>query len=173
MASPAAACVALAQLLCLDTVVVCLLACTGWSCQALLDRRASLDTLALVWGKVAVGVPAKAFHEDSCCSTELASCRRALGLLLRGFCRLYRWRRYTQARCYWLRYWLHPEEVITLLSVWCIVRRGPVIISDPKRRVASVPDRTLLSGIQVVVGGTCSGTILGSTKIIPNSKKPS
>ena len=48
--------VAVAQLLGRDGVVVCFPAGSGWSIQALLDQRASLDTLALVRGKVAVGV---------------------------------------------------------------------------------------------------------------------
>ena len=48
--------VAVAQLLGRDAVVVRFPAGSGWSVQALLDQKASLDTLALVRGKVAVGV---------------------------------------------------------------------------------------------------------------------
>ena len=48
--------VAVAQLLCRDAVVVSFPAGSGWSVQALLDQQASLDTLALVWGRVAVRV---------------------------------------------------------------------------------------------------------------------
>ena len=48
--------VAVKQLLCRDAVVVRFPAGSGWSVQALLDQKASLDTLALVRGKVAVGV---------------------------------------------------------------------------------------------------------------------
>ena len=47
--------VAVAQLLGRDAVVVRFPAGSGWSLQALLDRRASLKTSALVRGKVAVG----------------------------------------------------------------------------------------------------------------------
>ena len=46
--------VALAQLLGRDAVVVRFPAGSGWSVQALLDRRASLDASALVRGKVVV-----------------------------------------------------------------------------------------------------------------------
>ena len=49
-------CVAVAQLLGRYAVVVRFPAGSGWSVQAFLDQRASLDTLALVRGKVAVGV---------------------------------------------------------------------------------------------------------------------
>ena len=45
--------VAVAQLLCRDAVVVRF---PAGSVQALLDQRANLDTLALVLGKVPVGV---------------------------------------------------------------------------------------------------------------------
>ena len=48
--------VAVAQLLGRDAVVVRFPAGSGWSVQALLDRRASLDISVLVWGKVAAGV---------------------------------------------------------------------------------------------------------------------
>ena len=48
--------VAVAQFLGRDAVVVRFPAGSGWSVQALLDQRANLDTLALVRGKVAVGV---------------------------------------------------------------------------------------------------------------------
>ena len=48
--------VAVAQLLGRDAVIVRFPAGSGWSVQALLERRASLDTSALVRGKVAVGV---------------------------------------------------------------------------------------------------------------------
>ena len=44
-----------AQLLGRDAVVVRVPASTGWSVQALLDQRASLDTSALVRVKVEVG----------------------------------------------------------------------------------------------------------------------
>ena len=44
--------VAVAQLLGRDAVVVRFAAGSGWSVQALLDQQASLDTLALVRGKV-------------------------------------------------------------------------------------------------------------------------
>ena len=47
---------AVAQILGRDAVVVRFPAGTGWSVQALLDQQASLDTSALVRGKVAVGV---------------------------------------------------------------------------------------------------------------------
>ena len=47
--------VAIAQLLGRDAVVVRFPAGSGWSCQVLLDQQASLDTSALVRGKVAVG----------------------------------------------------------------------------------------------------------------------
>ena len=46
--------VAVAQLLGRDAVVVRFPAGSGWSFQALLDRRAGLDTSMLVRGKVAV-----------------------------------------------------------------------------------------------------------------------
>ena len=48
--------VAVAQLLGHDAVVVRFPAGSGWSAQELLDQQASLDTLALDWGKVAVRV---------------------------------------------------------------------------------------------------------------------
>ena len=48
--------VAVAQLLGRDAVVVRFPAGSGWSVQALLDQRASLDTSATARGKVVVGV---------------------------------------------------------------------------------------------------------------------
>ena len=73
--------VAVAQLLGRDAGVVRFPAGSGWSVQALLDQQASLDTLALVWGKVAVGVR-KLFGRTVAARLDLL---RVVGPLVSGF----------------------------------------------------------------------------------------
>ena len=73
--------VAAAQLLNRDAVVVRFSVCYSWSVQVLLDQRASLDTSALVQGKVAVRVQ-KLFGKTVASRRKLASRRRPLGILL-------------------------------------------------------------------------------------------
>ena len=73
---------AVAQLLGRDAVVVRFPAGSGWSVQALLDQQASLDTLALVRGKVAVGVR-KLSGRTVAARLDLL---RVVGPLVSGFC---------------------------------------------------------------------------------------
>ena len=112
--------VAAAQLLGRDAVVVRFPAGSGWSIQALLDQRASLDTSALVRVSVAVGAR-KLSGKNSCRSTGLASRRGALDLRL--LCRRHR---HTEARCRRLLCRLRPEGVITLL--------GGASVQPPRRQ---------------------------------------
>ena len=74
--------VAVAQLLGIDAVVVRFPAGPGWSVQALLDQRASLDTSALVRGKVAVGVRKLSGRTV----TARRDLLRVVGPLVSGFC---------------------------------------------------------------------------------------
>ena len=74
--------VAVAQLLGRDAVGVRFPAGSGWSVQALLDQRASLDTSARVRGKVAVGVR-KLSGKTVAARRDLL---RVVGPLVSGFC---------------------------------------------------------------------------------------
>ena len=74
--------VAVAQLLGRDAVVVRFPAGSGWSVQALLDQQASLDTSALVRGKVAVGVR-KLSGRTVAARRDLP---RVVGPFVSGFC---------------------------------------------------------------------------------------
>ena len=71
-----------AQLLGRDAVVVRFPTGSGWSVQALLDQQASLDTSALVRGKVAVEVR-KLFGRTVAARRILL---RVVGPLVSGFC---------------------------------------------------------------------------------------
>ena len=75
--------VAIAQILGRDAVVVRFPAGSGWSIQALLDRLVSFDTLALVWGKVAVGVRKLSWNTVAA-QQSLLCCM--VGPLVSGFC---------------------------------------------------------------------------------------
>ena len=87
--------VAIAQLLGRDAIVVRFPASSGWSVQAFLDQRASLDTSALVRGKVVS--ESESFRNERCRSTELAPRCRAIDLLLLSQV-LCRWQRTSTLR---------------------------------------------------------------------------
>ena len=72
--------VAVAQLLGRDAVVMRFPLDSSWSVQALIDRRASLDTSALVRGKITVGVrslPERQLQLDCACFALWGPCSPA------------------------------------------------------------------------------------------------
>ena len=103
--------VAVAQHLGRNAIVARFPAGSGWSVQALLDQRASLDTSALVRGKVVIGIRTLSGKTVAARRDLLRVRRWALDLQL-----LCRWHSYTEARCHRLRCWLRPEQVIALLG---------------------------------------------------------